>query len=192
VADVGQGKDRLATVTFTVGHGRDGAGRGDGILGAVADAVRLDPGGDGLPVQRRAAPVVAVGRDRAGRRPLEILRVVETAADGRERAALAGQLDAGAHGVEAHKLHDLPGQLLPLFGTVAHAQAVHDVGQAHDPQADAPHAMGRLLELRHGRHVGIGRHHVVQKAGRLGDGTLQLLPVQAIIGGHVAGQVDRA
>ena len=52
------------------------------------------------------------------------------ALDGRERAALFGQLDAGLHGVVAHELHHLGAELLALFGAVAHAGVVHQVAPA--------------------------------------------------------------
>ena len=65
----------------------------------------------------------------------------------------------------AHKLHDLPRQFLRFFRAVAHAQRVHHIGQPHDAQADAAHPMRRFLELRHGRHIGVGLHDIVEKMG---------------------------
>ena len=39
MADVGQGKDRLTAIALTAGHGGNRAGRRDGGLGRVADAM---------------------------------------------------------------------------------------------------------------------------------------------------------
>ncbi len=192
VADVGQGEDRLAAVALDAGHGGDGSRGGDGRLGGVADAVALQVGRQPLPVQRRAAVVVFAGHQRARRFPAEVVRVVDAARDGQERAAVVGQIDAGAHGVVAHELHDRPGQRLPLRAAVAHADAVEQVAQAHDAQADAPGVQRRLAQLGHGRHVGVGRHHVVEEAGGLCGRAAQLFPVDAALGRYVAAEVDRA
>ncbi len=43
-----------------------------------------------------------------------ILRVINAALNGREGAALPGQLDAGLHGVIADKFHHLGGKFLPF------------------------------------------------------------------------------
>ncbi len=72
VADVGQGEDRLAAVAFAAGHGGNGAGRGDGGLGGVADAMLADALDDGVPIDRGAAQVTRVGAsDGCGRLPLD-------------------------------------------------------------------------------------------------------------------------
>ena len=74
--------------------------------------------------------------------------------------------------MEADELHHLGGEFLPLGGAVAQPGMVHQVGQAHDAQPDAPGAMGCFLEDRHGRDVGIGIHHVIQEDGREDDALL--------------------
>ena len=42
VADIGQREDRFTAIAFTACDGGDGAGRGDGGLRGIADAVLLD------------------------------------------------------------------------------------------------------------------------------------------------------
>ncbi len=144
------------------------------------------------PVQGRAAKVEPVGRQGRRRLPLERLGIVDAARQGREGATLPGQLDAGAHGVVADELHDLGRKLLTLRAAVADAGLEHQIAQAHDAQADAPAAAGRLFDLGHSRYVLVGIHHVVQEAGRQLDRFLDLEPVHAAIRSDVLGQVDRA
>ena len=76
VADVGQREDRLAAVAFAPGHRGDGAGRRDGRLRRVADAVLLDARDDRVPVQRGSAPIVRRigGASGVGGCHLQILR----------------------------------------------------------------------------------------------------------------------
>ena len=97
MADVGQGEDRLAAVAFAAGHGGDGAGGGDGGLGGVADAVLAGCRATMLSQSTAGRPQSCwYGDERSGRLPGQVLGVVDAALDGREGAALAGQLDAGA------------------------------------------------------------------------------------------------
>ncbi len=66
----------------------------------------------------------------------------------------------------ANELEDGPGQRLPFLAAVAHADAIEQIAQPHDAQTDAPGVEGRLAQLGHGRHIGVGRHHVVEEVGR--------------------------
>ncbi len=113
------------------------------------------------------------------------------AVDGGEGTALAGQVDAGDHGVVAHELHHLGAEFLPFGGAVAHAHVVHQVRQAHDAQADAAVAAGGFLQLGHSRDVLVGVHHIIQEAGGVFRRFAQLLPIHLVVGGEVLGQVDR-
>ncbi len=112
--------------------------------------------------------------------------------NGRERPALFGQGDAGSHGVIAHELHHLAGELLPLLRAVAHAERVHQVGQAHNAQPDAPHAVRCLLQLGHGGHVGIDADHVIEEARGQRHRLGQPVPVHAPVCDEMLGQVDAA
>ncbi len=191
VADVGEGEDRLAAVAFTAGDGGDGAGGRHGGLGGVADAVAADALGDQAPVDGRASPVLLGFDERGGRLPEQVLGVVDAALDGGESAALAGELDAGLHGVVAHELHHLRAEVLPGGGAVAHAGVVHQVAEPHDAEPDAAVALGGFLELRDGGHVSVGVHHVIQEAhGELGV-VAQFVPVHAVVGSEVLGEVER-
>ena len=143
-AGVGQGENRLAAVALASRHRADGAGGRDGGLRGVADAVAPDPFDDRVPVQRRAAPIVHIRRERRGWLPFEILRIVDAALDRQERAAFLRQLDARQHAVVADEFHDLGRELLALRRAVAHAQRVHQVAQPHDAQADTAGAQGRF------------------------------------------------
>ena len=69
---------------------------------------------------------------------------------------------------------------------------VHQVGQAHDAQADAAGAVGGFFELGDGRDVGVGFDDVVEEDGREGDGLAQALPVDGVVRAEVLGEVDRA
>ena len=79
VADVGQGKHRLAAVAFAAGHRGDGAGGRDGGLGGVADAVLPDAAHDLVPVDRRAAPTGACRARASWAVASSVLRVVDAA-----------------------------------------------------------------------------------------------------------------
>jgi len=92
----------------------------------------------------------------------------------------------------AHKFHHLRGELLALGRAVADASVVHQVAQTHDAQPNAARAVRGLGQLRHGRHVGVGVHHVIQEQCGKHHRLAQLIPIHAAIGGQVFGQVDRA
>ena len=189
---VGQRKDRLTAVALTASHRGDCPGRRNGGLRGVADAVRLDALHDRVPADGGAAVVVSVGHLRLGGLPAHVIHVVDRALYGRERSALLRQLDAGLHGVIAHELHHLRAELLPLGGAVAHAGVVHQVRQAHDAQADAARPVGRLGQMRHGGHVGVGLHHVIQEARGRHHALPQAFPIDLAVRGAVLVQVDRA
>lgn len=118
--------------------------------------------------------------------------VVDAAADGRESAALARQLNAGLHGGVAHELHHLRAEILAGGGAVAHAHVVHQVSQAHDAQPDAAGAQGGFLELRNGGHVAVGVDDVIQKAGGKAGVLAQFFPIHGMVGSAVLGEVDGA
>ncbi len=120
------------------------------------------------------------------------LRVVDAALDGREGPALFGQVDAGQHGMVAHEFHHLGGEFLPFGGAVADAGVVHQVRQAHDAQPDAAGAVGGFFEGRDSRDVLVGVDHVIQEAGREHHILAQALPIHAVVGTEMLGQVDRA
>ncbi len=191
VTDISQGKDRFAAIALAARHGGNCTGRGDCCLGGVADAMLFNPADDLFPIDRRAAPIAAVRLQSLGRLPFHVLRVVNAAFDCREWAALFRQVDAGQHGMVAHELHHLGGELLPFFRTVADAGMVHQIAQPHDPQPNAPGAMRRHGKLRHCRYISIGLDHIVQKSCRQGYAAAQLLPIHRAIRAAVLRQVDR-
>src|SRR5690606_33310971 len=129
MAHVSQREDRLAAVPFAARDGGDGACRRDGRLRCVAYAVLLDAFDDTAPIELWPAPRLARIDQRPGRTPFQILRIVDAALDRREGSAAAGQVDARAHAVVADDLHDLAGQLLPLFAAIAHAEVVPHVAK---------------------------------------------------------------
>jgi hypothetical protein len=181
VARIGQREHRLAAVTLAARDRGDGPGWCDSQASAVADAVLLDSRDDLGPVQGRATPIVRVRHQRLRRLPCEVVRVINAARNRGEGAALLGQRNAGPHGVEAHELDHLAGEFLPLDRAIAYAEQVHHVSQPHDPQPDPPHAEGRFLQLRHGGHIGIRRHDIVEETRRTLDRGAQFVPVHAII-----------
>ena len=114
--------------------------------------------------------------------------------EGQEGAARCGQVDARAHAVVAHILHDLRGELLAFVAAVADAQLVHQVAQPHDAEADAAGTEGRRGHLRHGGHVGVGGDDVVEEAGALLNRAAQQLPIHLrrarLVMRHVNGKID--
>ncbi len=105
-----------------------------------------------------------VGRQRRRRAPFQVDGIVDAALDGGKSPPVPRPLDAGAHGVEADKLHDLGGKLFGLRTAVANAHLEHEVAQAHDAQTDPPGAERGLFDLGHRGNVLVGIHHVVQEA----------------------------
>ncbi len=59
--DVSQREDRFAAIALATGDRRDGAGRRDGGLGSVADAVLPDAALYRLPLDLRPAPGMLIG-----------------------------------------------------------------------------------------------------------------------------------
>ena len=94
--------------------------------------------------------------------------------------------------VVAHEFHHLGGKFLAFGRAVADAGVVHQVGQAHDAQADAAGAVGGFFELRHRRDVGVGFDHVIQEDGGEHHALAQLFPIDGAVRAEVLGQVDRA
>ena len=92
----------------------------------------------------------------------------------------------------AHEFHHLRAEFLAFWRAVADAGVVHQVGQAHDAQADAAGAVGGFFELRHRRDVGVGLDHVVQEDGGEDHALAQFLPIHRAVRAEVLGQVDRA
>ena len=190
VADVGQGEDRLAAVALAAGDGGDGAGGGDSGLGSVADAVLLDALEDLLPIEGRAAKIALVALERRGRLPGELFGIVDAALDGGEGTALLGEINAGAHGVVADELHDLGDELLAFFGAVTDAGEIHQVGEAHNAQADAAGLQGGFLELGDGGDIGIGLDDIVEETGGELNAVAQAGPIDGAVGAEVLGEVD--
>ena len=62
---------------------------------------------------------------------------------------------------------------------------VHQVGQAHDAQADAAGAVGGFFELRDGGDVGVGVDDVIQEAGGEHHALAQLFPIHGAVGAEV-------
>ncbi len=77
-----------------------------------------------------AAPIVLVWRQRLGSCPAHVIHVIDRAFDGRERTAFLSQLNAGLHGVIAHKLHNLRAEFLAQLRSITYADVVHQVGQS--------------------------------------------------------------
>ena len=165
MADVCQGKHRLAAVSFTSGYRGNRPGGGNRCLGCVADTIALDAIDDRLPIQRRASKISLVRSNRPRWLPNQVVRVVNAALDRRERPALPGQFNAGLHGSVTHKFHHLGAELLAFRRAIADAGVVHQVAQAHNPQADAARLVGSNGELRDSRNVGIGFDNIVQEDG---------------------------
>ncbi len=80
-----------------------------------------------------------------GRFPGQVAGVIHTALNRRERPALARQVHAGLHGVEADKFHHLRDKFLPLLRAVADTGMVHQVGESHHAQPNAAGAVRRFL-----------------------------------------------
>ena len=119
---------------------------------------------------------------RLRRSPRDVIHIVDRAFDGREGAAFLRQLDTGLHGMITDKLHHLRAELLPFLRSIAHADVIHQVGQAHDAQPDAAGFVRGFVQLRDGRHIGIGFHHIIQEARRGCHALAKLFPIHGSIG----------
>ncbi len=192
VADVGEGKDRLAAVAFTAGDGGNGAGGGNGGLGSVADAVTLDAFHDGLPVEVGTVPVLLIFIGRGRRLPEEVAGIVNAAADGGESTALMGELDASLHGGIADEFHHLGAKILTSGGAVTDTDVVHEVSETHDAETDAAGAQGRFLELRDGRDVDVGVDDIIEETGSKAGIGAELLPIDGMVGAEMLCEVDGA
>src|SRR5262249_27116995 len=144
-----------AAVSFAARNGGNRSGWRNGHLRTVANAMLLDPGDNLRPIQERTAPVPGKRKQRLWRRPFQIFRIVDAALDGRKRAALLRQFDAGPHAVPPDELKDLPGEFLALFAAVTHTQAIHQITEAHDAQPYTANTMRSFRQLRHRRHVAV-------------------------------------
>lgn len=162
-ARVRECEDRLAAVTLAASDSADGARRCDRRLGGVADPVVLDPFDDVRPLDVWPAKVGLVRLKRGRRNPSDVLRVVDAAVDRLERPALLCQGDRRHHGVVPDELHHLTAEVEALAGPVPHAQAVSEVGEAHDADADPPRLARCLAQLWHGGHVRVRFDDVVQE-----------------------------
>ena len=103
----------------------------------------------------------------------------------------SGQFDAGAHTVVADELDDGPGQRLAFLAAVAHADAIKQIAQPHDAQADAAGVERGHAQLRHGR-CRRWRSRRCREVGRFFGRALQQLPVDLAVFGHVAAKADRS
>ena len=128
---------------------------------------------------------------RLGRSPFEIFRIVNRAFDCRKRPALARQFERRAHRNKAHKLNHLRREFLPFLGAVTDAAVVHQIGQSHDAQANAARAVSSFCQLRHCRDIGVGLHHIIQKAGGQINRIRQFFPINCPIGPKMLRQIDR-
>ncbi len=68
-----------------------------------------------IPIDNWTPKIAFVCRNRLRWLPRDVIWIIEAAFNCRERALLAGQLDAREHAVVADKFHDLGGELLPRF-----------------------------------------------------------------------------
>jgi len=73
---------------------------------------------------------------------------------------------------------------------MTNVQCVHHIRQTHDAQADAPHPVGGITELGHGRHIGIGLHDIVEKMRGCCNGLFQILPIYFTFVRDMLSQVD--
>jgi len=131
MADISQGKHRLAAVTFTTSHGGDGACWRNGRLGGIADAVQADRLAQIQPINFRPSIIVLIRLERLRRLPAHGLRIVNAALNCRESAACLRQLNAGLHAHIAHILHYLGRKFLTFLRAVADTCVVHQVAQPH-------------------------------------------------------------
>ena len=191
VPDIRQREDGFTAVAFTTGDSGDGPGRRNRGLGCIANAVLFDALHHRIPLDLGSAPVILIVSQRRRRLPLHIVHIVDGILDRGERSALLGKLHARHHRVIAHELHHLRAELLTFLRAITHARVIHQIRQPHDAQADAPRAVRGFLQLRHGRHIRIRLHHIIEEARSGHHRLAQSFPVHSAIRSAMLVEIHR-
>ena len=150
---------------------RDGAGRRHGRQVAVTQ-----------PAHRTNAHPALVPGGRLVGPPDRLLPL-------REDAALGGQALRLDLRFLVDESHELLAELNRAGGAVGLTEPNQHVGPTHDPEADAPDVLRKLVDRR--KRVLVGVDHVVEKMRGLVDGRPQAIPVDPLILDKGA-DVDRA
>src|SRR5512143_3549512 len=107
MTDIRKSEDRLASISLTPCHSRDGSSGRNSRLSRITYAVFPDPFQDFIPIQCQTSPIALIGNQRLRWRPDQFLEVINTALDGWKGAALACQCHTCPHGMVPHKFHHL-------------------------------------------------------------------------------------
>ncbi len=142
----------------------------------------FDSSCDFCPIEIGTPEMAFVGAECGGWRPTQVLRIIDASLNRFERTARFGQLDAGLHRVEAHKLHHLCREFLSFLRAIADSHVVHEISKSHDPQSDPACGIRRFSKLRYCRDISIGAHNVVEEPCRQDNALLELIPIHGSAG----------